>query len=184
MRKTVCVFCGSHLGEDPAFKELAESLGTAIGSHEMDLVFGGGGTGLMGIVSQAALSAGAHVTGVIPEILYNVERPEANLSKLIITPTMAERKRLMGKMADYFVVLPGGIGTMEETFEVLTSNWLGIFKKPLGFLDFEGYYDDLFRFLGNAQNKGFISKRASVLWPRSTDPAELLDILQTTQLPE
>ncbi len=96
---------------------------------------------------------------------------------------MAERKRLMGKMADYFVVLPGGIGTMEETFEVLTSNWLGIFKKPLGFLDFKGYYDDLFRFLENAQNKGFISKRASVLWPRSTDPAELLDILQTTQLP-
>ena len=93
MRKTVCVFCGSHLGEDPAFKELAESLGNAIGSHGMDMVFGGGGTGLMGIVSQAALSAGAHVTGVIPEILYNVERPEANLSKLIITPTMAERKR-------------------------------------------------------------------------------------------
>ena len=183
MRKTVCVFCGARLGDDPAFKKLAESLGTAIGSQGMDMVFGGGGTGLMGIVSQAALHSGAHVTGSIPEILYNVERPEANLSKLIITPTMAERKRLMAKAADYFVVLPGGIGTMEETFEVLTSNWLGLFKKPLGFLDYEGYYNDLFSFLVHAQQKGFISEKASVLWPRSTDPNELLDILQNTQLP-
>lgn len=183
MRKTVCVFCGSRLGSDPAFKKLAESLGQAIGSQGMDLVFGGGGTGLMGIVSQAALKAGATVTGIIPEILFNVERPEANLSKLIVAPNMAERKRLMGELADYFVVLPGGIGTMEETFEVLTNNWIGVFKKPLGFLDYEGYYDSLFKFLENAQEKGFISPKASTLWPRATDPTKLLNILQKTELP-
>lgn len=177
MNKTVCVFCGSRLGADPKFEQLAEEMGTAIGKNGLNMVFGGGGTGLMGTVSQAAIKAGARVTGIIPELLMHTERPELNLTKLIIVPDMPTRKALMEEKADYFVILPGGIGTLEEAFEVMTCNWLNIFDKPVGFLNVNHYYDPLFKFLENAQAQGFVSENAGYLWTHSEDPEELLSKL-------
>lgn len=155
-KQVICVFCGSKCGTNPHFESTARALGQYIGKNKFDLVFGGGGTGLMGIVSQSALQAGATVTGIIPEILLNTETPKENLSKIHIVSNMSERKKMMSDYADMFIALPGGIGTYEEVFEVLTNNWLGVFNKPLGFLDVDNFYKNLFFFFDEAQKNGFI----------------------------
>ena len=152
----LCVYCGSSEGTSPAYAAAAAALGTALGERGVDLVYGGGHVGLMGVVANAAMEAGSQVTGVITEHLMNREVAHEGVTDLIVTPDMAARKREMFERSDAFVALPGGVGTMEELFEVLCWRYLGLHPKPVGLLNVEGFYDDLLAFLERATTDGFL----------------------------
>lgn len=159
--KTVCVFCGSSPGRDGRFIDDAKAFGTLLGKEKVGLVFGGGGVGLMGAVARAASDAGAEVTGVIPTFLVNRERPEAaHSTRTLVTKDMHERKHKMFEMADAFVALPGGIGTLEELIEQLTWIQLGQHQKPLLILNTEGFWDPLLALLDNFRDMGFLGQHA------------------------
>ena len=159
--KTVCVFCGSSPGRDGQFIDDAKALGTLLGKEQVGLVFGCGGVGLMGAVARAASDAGAEVTGIIPTFLVNRERPEAaHSTKTIVTKDMHERKHKMFEMADAFVALPGGIGTLEELIEQLTWIQLGQHQKPLLILNSKGFWDPLLALLANFRDMGFVGQHA------------------------
>lgn len=140
----VCVFCGSSEGSDPVYKEAAESLGRSIAQAHARLIYGGAAIGLMGATARAALSAGGEVVGVIPQFLRAREVELNTLSELIITVDMHQRKEQMHKLSDAFVILPGGIGTLEEVTEALTWSQLGLHKKPVVFVNTAGFWDPLF----------------------------------------
>ncbi len=171
---SLCVYCGSRSGEDPAYAEAARAVGEQIGRNGAQLVYGGGRAGLMGIVADAALAAGARVVGVIPQALMSRELGHAGLSELHVVDTMHERKRLMAERSDAFVALPGGIGTLEELFEVWTWRQLGYHDKPLGLLNVGGYYDRLLAFLGETEAQGFVQPAQSRLLQVDVDAAALL----------
>jgi uncharacterized protein (TIGR00730 family) len=154
---SLCVYCGSRPGENPAFSEVARSVGTWIGRHGGQLVYGGGCNGLMGITAQATLDAGGRVVGIIPQALVEKEWANHNCTELHVVDTMHERKRLMAEHADAFLALPGGIGTFEEFFEVWTWRQLGYHDKPVGLLNVGGYYDGLLGFMRTAVAQGFMS---------------------------
>ena len=154
---SVCVYCGSKPGLDPAFALTAHAVGRWIGAHGGQLVYGGGNNGLMGMVAAATLQAGGRVVGVIPKALVEKEWANHDCSELHIVDTMHERKRLMAEKADAFVALPGGIGTFEEFFEVWTWRQLGYHDKPVGLLNTGGYYDGLVRFLESTVTHGFLA---------------------------
>lgn len=156
---TVCVFCGSSTGSDPAFTEAARELGTAVAGRGIGLVYGGASVGLMGVVADAAIAAGGQATGVITEALAGHEIAHASLSDLRVVRTMHERKALMSDLADAFVMLPGGFGTYEEFMESVTWRQLGIHDKRCGILNVRGFFDDLLTFMGHAVNQGFIKSR-------------------------
>ena len=153
---SVCVYCGSKPGLDPAFALTAHAVGRWIGAHGGQLVYGGGNNGLMGMVAAATLQAGGRVVGVIPKALVEKEWANHDCSELHIVDTMHERKRLMAEKADAFVALPGGIGTFEEFFEVWTWRQLGYHDKPVGLLNLAGYYDPLVAFLRSTVAQGFM----------------------------
>ena len=155
---SVCVYCGSKPGADPAFAETASAVGNWIGRHGGQLVYGGGNNGLMGIVAAATLKAGGRVVGVIPKALVEKEWANHDCTELHIVDTMHERKRLMAEHADAFLALPGGIGTFEEFFEVWTWRQLGYHDKPVGLLNLAGYYDPLVSFLRSTVNQGFMGE--------------------------
>lgn len=161
---SVCVYCGSRDGADPRHAQAARECGQQIAQRGWGLVYGGGSTGLMGAVADAALAAGAPVIGVIPERLIRRELGHGGVTELQVVDSMHQRKQLMAQQSDAFVALPGGIGTMEELFEVWTWRQLGYHHKPLGLLNVAGYYDDLLRFIERSRSSGF-------LWP---DVQELL----------
>ena len=144
---SVCVYCGSRDGLDPRHAQAARDCGRFIGTQGWGLVYGGGSTGLMGTVANAALEAGAPVIGVIPERLIQRELGHGGVTELQVVDSMHERKQLMAQQSDAFVALPGGIGTMEEIFEIWTWRQLGYHHKPLGLLNVAGYYDELLRFI-------------------------------------
>jgi len=154
---SVCVYCGSRPGNRPEHAAMARQVGRWIGSHGGQLVFGGGHNGLMGIMADAALAAGAWVVGVIPKALVEKEWAHSGCTELHIVETMHERKRIMAGKADAFLALPGGIGTLEEFFEVWTWRQLGYHDKPVGLLNLDGYYDSLLLFLASAVKQGFMS---------------------------
>jgi len=172
---SICVFCGSSFGARGEYRKAAESLALELACRGMSLVYGGGNIGLMGAVADAALAAGVHVTGVIPQALADSELAHYGVSDLRIVETMHARKALMAHLSDGFIAMPGGIGTFEEWFEILTWNQLGIHRKPCGLLDVAGYYGDLLQLLDRAQAEGFFKAkhRAAVLVDE--DPAGLLD---------
>jgi uncharacterized protein (TIGR00730 family) len=172
--RTLCVYCGSSPGNDPAFAEAARTVGTLIGREGWQLVYGGGRAGLMGIVADAALAAGAPVVGVIPQSLMVRELGHPGLTELHVVETMHQRKTLMAERADAFVALPGGIGTFEELFEVWTWRQLGYHDKPVGLLNVAGYYDPLLAFLDQATGKGFMRAAQHELLQVHTDPRALL----------
>jgi uncharacterized protein (TIGR00730 family) len=155
---SICVYCGSRTGDDEAFAHAARAIGRAIGERGWQLVYGGGRAGLMGEVANAALAAGAHVTGIIPQALMAREQGHTGLAALHVVETMHERKRLMAEHSDAFIALPGGIGTFEELFEVWTWLQLGYHAKPVGLLNAAGYYDQLIDFLDHSVQRGFIPK--------------------------
>lgn len=154
----VCVFCGSRTGNNPAYTNAAHAVAHELAKRNLQLVFGGGGTGLMGETARMALKLGVPVTGIIPTFLINQETPVEDLSELKVVADMHERKAKMAELSDLFVVLPGGIGTMEEACEMITGNWIGLYNKPVGFLNVNGFFDAFFAFLKDAVNAGFMPK--------------------------
>ena len=154
---SICVYCGSRPGNHPEFTTLATQVGTWIGAHGGQLVYGGGRNGLMGTVADATLAAGGRVIGVIPKALVDKEQAHHGCTELHIVDTMHERKRIMAEQADAFLALPGGIGTFEEFFEVWTWRQLGYHDKPIGLLNLNGYYDSLLAFLQSSVSSGFMS---------------------------
>lgn len=173
--KRVCVFCGSASGRDPRYRESAMELGRLLAARGLDLVFGGGSVGLMGVVADEVLARGGRVTGVIPEALMSREIGHRRVQDLRVVPDMHARKALMAELADAFVSLPGGYGTLEELFEVATWAQLGIHVKPLGLLNVAGFYDDLVRQLDRAIAEGFVAPTRRLLVAET--PGALLDAL-------
>ena len=154
--KRIAVYCGSNQGVRPEYAAAAEQLGTLLAQEKIELVYGGGMVGLMGIVADAALKHGGHVIGVIPEKLVIKEVVHEKLPDLRVVKNMHERKALMAELSDGFIALPGGYGTFEEFFEVLAWSQLGWHRKPFGLLNIAGYYNHLMAFLDQAQGEGFI----------------------------
>jgi uncharacterized protein (TIGR00730 family) len=154
---SLCVYCGSRPGENPAFLALAEQVGNWIGRHEGQLVYGGGRSGLMGCVADATLAAGGRVVGVIPKALVEREWANHSCTELHVVDNMHDRKRMMAERADAFLALPGGIGTFEELFEVWTWRQLGYHDKPIGLLNAAGYYDSLLSFLKQTVDQAFMN---------------------------
>jgi uncharacterized protein (TIGR00730 family) len=154
---SLCVYCGSRSGEQPAFAYAAEEVGRWIGAHGGQLVYGGGKNGLMGIVARSTLEAGGSVVGIIPQGLVDREWANHDCTELHIVSTMHERKAMMADRADAFIALPGGIGTFEEFFEIWTLKQLGYLDKPVGLLNLNGYYDKLAEFLQESLGNGFVS---------------------------
>ena len=162
--KSICVFCGSRDGRAPAYLESARALGTVIAQSGIALVFGGGGRGMMGAVADAALAAQGRVIGVIPRDLFQREHLHTGLTELHAVNGMLERKALMAKLSDGFISLPGGIGTMDELFEMWTWTQLGIHSKPSVLFNVGGYYDSLIAFLDKMADAGYLdSDQRSIL---------------------
>ena len=154
-KKAVCVYCGARPGNDPAYMAAATAFGTAIGAHDWRLVYGAGDVGIMGEVARSAQAAGADALGVIPTHLVAWEVAKKDLDRLIITETMHERKKVMFMNADAVAVLPGGAGSMDEFFEVLTWGQLGLHKKPIVVLNVNGYWDPLAALIDHLIEQGF-----------------------------
>ena len=174
---SVCVYCGSRNGDDPLFAEVDRQVGTWIGSHGGQLVYGGGRNGLMGLVAQATLAAGGQVIGIIPKALVEKEWAHHGCTELHVVDTMHERKRLMAEKADAFLALPGGIGTFEELFEVWTWRQLGYHDKPMGLLNCKGYYDQLLAFVDQVVSHGFMGDWQTELVTVGSEPVSLLQSL-------
>jgi uncharacterized protein (TIGR00730 family) len=185
--KRVCVFCGSSAGARPGYaeaaRELGVELGVELGRRGVGLVYGGGQVGLMGVLADAALAAGVEVIGVIPRPLASRELAHPGLTELRLVDSMHERKATMAALVDAFAALPGGLGTLEETLEILTWSQLGIHRKPVGVLNVAGYYDSLLRLLGHAVAEHFIRRDYLDLFLFADTPPELLDRLTTWQAP-
>lgn len=171
----IAVFCGSKAGEDPNFTLVARKLGHALVARNIELVYGGGAVGLMGIVANAVLEKGGRAIGVIPEKLYEMEVAHMGLSELYRVKNMHERKALMADLADGFIALPGGIGTLEEITEVMTWAQIGYHTKPCAFLNVSEYYKDFFAFFHHMQQSGFLYVPLHEQAIVSADVDELLD---------
>jgi uncharacterized protein (TIGR00730 family) len=181
---SVGVYCGSRSGVAESFEVAARAVGHWIGRHGGQLVYGGGQSGLMGLVADATLAAGGRVVGVIPHAMVEKEWAKRDCTELHIVDSMHERKAMMARRADAFLALPGGIGTFEELFEVWTWRQLGYHDKPLGLLDVEGYYQPLLQFLGSSVTHGFMSDWQMDLLKVERDVPRLLQTLvQAAGLP-
>ncbi|HSV70227.1 MAG TPA: TIGR00730 family Rossman fold protein [Methylibium sp.] len=174
---SLCVYCGSRAGRQPDYAEAARAVGRAIGERGWRLVYGGGAVGLMGIVADAALAAGATVVGVIPRSLQAREVGHRGLTELHVVDTMHQRKQAMAERADAFLALPGGVGTLEELFEVWTWRQLGYHDRPIGLLNVAGYYDRLIALMDDTVAEDFVSPGTRALLEVGIDPTELLDRL-------
>ena len=180
---SLCVFCGSNPGASPAYAEAAANLGRTLAGRGLNLVYGGGRVGLMGVVADAALAAGGTVTGVIPEALATRELAHGALSDLQVVSSMHERKARMSELSDGFIALPGGIGTLEEWFEVWTWSQLGFQPKPCGLLNVAGYYDHLLAFLDHMTAERFLTDIHRGMAVVDDAPERLLDRLAAWQPP-
>jgi len=154
----ICVYCGSSEGNDPAIGQLAQELGTYLAQNKITLVYGAAKIGVMGQVAQAALGHNGKVVGIIPEFLKIKEVVHTGLTELIVNKDMHERKMKMQEVSDGFISLPGGFGTLEELFEILTRSQLGLHQKPIGLLNVNGFYDGLLELLGNMVRRGFLKQ--------------------------
>ncbi len=181
--KRICVFAGSSLGGDPVYASAAEQLGRALVGRNLGLVYGGARVGLMGILADAVLDEGGEVIGVIPAGLVAREVAHDGLSDLRIVKSMHERKATMADLADGFIALPGGWGTLEETFEILTWAQLGLHRKPCGLLNVRGYFDDMLSFIAHAVEEGFLRQEHRAMISISTSPDDLLDALASCEPP-
>lgn len=178
MALSMAVYCGSRFGDSPAYTRAARTLGRLIAERGDSLIYGGGRVGLMGTVADAALAAGARVVGVIPQALMDREVGHAGLTELHVVQTMHERKHLMAERADAFIALPGGIGTLEEIYEVWSWQQLGYHDKPVALLNVEGYYDALLQFMRVSHERGFVSAPQYHALLVDSDAACLLDRVQ------
>ena len=183
MMKSICVYCGSNFGARNAYVRAAQKLGAEMASQGIALVYGGGNVGLMGAVADAVLAAGGNVVGVMPQALVDKEIAHTGLSDLRVVRSMHERKSLMADLADAFIALPGGLGTLEEFCEVATWTQLGFHKKACGLLNIEGFYDGLLAFLNHATAEKFIRPEHRTIVLGGTDPAELITKLTQFKVP-
>jgi uncharacterized protein (TIGR00730 family) len=174
----LCVFCGSRGGTRPSYLRDARALGQTLAERGIGLVYGGAHVGLMGAVADAAMAHGGEVIGVIPQALVAREVAHRGLTELHVVDTMHQRKAKMAELSDGFVALPGGLGTLEELFEVVTWAMLAIHRKPIGVLDTDGYWGSLFTFLTRAANEGFVDAAHLALILRDDTPRGLNDRLQ------
>lgn len=171
---SICVYCGSRPGALHEYTQAAKDVGTWIGQHHGQLVYGGGNNGLMGLVADATQAAGGRVVGVIPHALAQKEFARRECDELHLVDNMHQRKHIMAERADAFLALPGGIGTFEEFFEVWTWRQLGFHNKPIGLLNVANYYDGLTQFMQNTVNQGFVSDWQMDFVQQSSDVNELL----------
>ncbi|HKQ45811.1 MAG TPA: TIGR00730 family Rossman fold protein [Rhizomicrobium sp.] len=174
----ICVFCGSSFGNDSAFREAAQTIGDGIAQMGYSLVFGGGGLGLMGTVARAVLEGGQKIQGIMPGFLQALEPEVSSQEKLIVTPHMQERKALMLQMSDAFIVLPGGLGTFDEFFEVAVEAQLGVHAKPIIVVNVNGYFDALDAMLHAIVEKGFAKHTILKLYYLADGPQAALEILE------
>lgn len=181
--KRICVFAGSSLGTQAQYRQVAQELGRTLAERDMGLVYGGARVGLMGVMADAALAAGGEVTGVIPSALAAKEIAHSGLSELRVVASMHERKAAMADLSDGFVALPGGWGTLDEFFEVLTWAQLGLHRKPCGLLNVQGYFDRLLSFLEHAVEEGFLRREYGSMISVAESAGRLLDLLETNKPP-
>jgi uncharacterized protein (TIGR00730 family) len=181
--RRVCVYAGSNPGRDPAYAEAARALAGELAARGIGLVYGGGKVGLMGVIADAVLEAGGEAIGVMPQALIDREIGHPRLTELKVVGSMHERKAEMAELADAFIALPGGIGTVEELIEVYTWSQLGIHDKACGVLNVRGYYDGLATFLDHAVEEGFLREQHRAVLTVAEDPAELLDALAAFEPP-
>lgn len=180
----LAVYCGSSTGTRPAYREAAVALGRAMVARDIGLVFGAGRVGLMGTIADAVLDAGGEAIGVIPEKLLDLELAHPGLTELHVVEGMHPRKLLMGDLSDGFIAMPGGYGTFEELFEVVTWTQLNYHLKPVGLLNVAGYYDPLIAFLDHARDEGFVRDIHRDMLVADADPEALIDKLASVPVPE
>ena len=182
--KNICVFCGSNVGNHNSYKQTAEALGKLLAEKEITLIYGGANVGLMKILAETVLNNGGEAIGVITHFLSEKHLVQKGLSELILVNTMQERKAKMAELANGFIVLPGGIGTMEEFFEVLTSAQLGFHEKPIGLLNINGYYDLLINFFDNMiKEKLFLPVHRSIVISEN-NPEKIIEIMHSYKAPK
>lgn len=179
MIQSVCVFCGSRLGATPRYEQAAEAVGRLLAERGRTLVYGGGNVGLMGVLADGALKGGGEVIGVIPAALMERELGHGSVTDLRIVGTMHERKALMADLADAFLAMPGGYGTLDELCEILTWSQLGLHAKPVGLLNTEGYFDAFLSFLTRSVEEGFLHPIDREMLLVDSDPARLVERLLT-----
>jgi uncharacterized protein (TIGR00730 family) len=178
MIRRLCVFCGASPGRDPGYVALAATVGAGLAGRGIGLVYGGGRIGMMGAVADAAVAAGGEVIGVIPRRLVDRELAHGGLTELRVVETLHERKAGMAGLADGFIALPGGLGTLEELAEVASWAQLGLHAKPIGLLGRDGYWDDLLRWLDHAVEEGFLAPANRALIGHDADLEALLQRFQ------
>ncbi|MCC5809327.1 MAG: TIGR00730 family Rossman fold protein [Ectothiorhodospiraceae bacterium] len=174
----ICVYCGSRTGVEGTYGEAAKALGTRMAQRGVGLIYGGASVGLMGVIADAALEAGGEVIGVIPQLLVDKEVAHPGLTQLHVVDGMHARKALMAELADGFIAMPGGLGTLEELFEMLTWGQLGMHAKPCGAMNVGGYYDDLVRFLDQSVSAGFVRPEHRALLTVEDEPDAMLTALE------
>jgi len=182
--RRLCVFCGSNSGAKPEYRRAAEEVGRLLAERGIEVVYGGGKVGLMGVVADAALAAGGRVIGVLPRALATKELAHDGLTDLRVVESMHERKALMAELSDGFIALPGGIGTMEEFFEVWTWSQLGYHAKPCGLLNSGGYFDGLISFLDHMSSEKFLRNEHRSMLVIAQTASELLDRFATFRPPQ
>jgi uncharacterized protein (TIGR00730 family) len=180
----LCVYCGSSAAVAAAYREAAQALGHGLAEAGLELIYGGGRVGLMGLMADAALAAGGRVTGIIPSHLSEAELAHPGLSELLVVPTMHDRKREMAERADAFAVLPGGIGTLDETFEILSWRQLRLHDKPIFIVDVGGYWQQLCALLEHIVDSGFARPETRALVQTVASVADLLTTLARTPAAE
>ncbi|MEM6482706.1 MAG: TIGR00730 family Rossman fold protein [Pseudomonadota bacterium] len=180
---SICVFCGSRSGHDPAYEQAADALGRSLAERDWRLVYGAGDVGLMGAVARAAQSAGGDTFGVIPEHLVRQEVGKVDLNRYVVTETMHERKKVMFMNCDAVVVLPGGAGSLDEFFEVLTWRQIGLHEKPVFLLDIEGYWTPLLGLLDHVIERGFADQSLRDFVDSADDVEGLMDAIATALEP-
>jgi len=178
---SACVFCGSSNGSNKIYSRAAEELGTLLANNNVDIVYGGGNTGLMGTLANSALAVGGNVTGVIPNFLQESEVGHPNLTKLIITDNMHDRKRLMYERADIFISLPGGTGTFDETIETMTWVQLNIFNKEIILVDVGAYWEPFLTLVKHGIKEGFINKKNESLLTLVKSSQQAIDVINRVQ---
>jgi uncharacterized protein (TIGR00730 family) len=181
--KAIAVYCGASFGTDPRYANAARALAQVLVEHNIGLVYGGGNVGLMGVIADEVLRLGGEVTGVIPRSLLEREVGHTGLTRQFVVKDMHERKAMMSDLADGFIALPGGMGTLEELFEMLTWSQLEIHHKPVGLLNVDGFYDGLISFVGHLQAQGFVREQHAALMLVDADPLALLRRLQAWRRP-
>jgi len=182
--KRICVFCGANTGKRDQYSTAAKDLAEELVSREIEIVYGGGRIGLMGVLAERAIELGGRVIGVIPESLATKEVAHDSISELIVVGSMHQRKAKMAELSDGFISLPGGIGTIEETFEMLTWSQLGFHNKPCGIINVEGFYDKLIEFLNHTSEEKFFMDIYRRMLIVETDPSALLDKFEQYKPPQ